>query len=70
MSGDDQPIPGDQARVSVVVGVPPDVAFRIFTEEIELDNIWWFKCNMFVLKSTTSVGIGLIISFFVSCSKS
>jgi hypothetical protein len=23
---------------SVVVGVPPDVAFRIFTEEIDL---WW-----------------------------
>ena len=38
MTTDNQPIPGDQARVSVVVGVPPDVAFRIFTEEIDL---WW-----------------------------
>ena len=38
MINDNQPIPGDQARVSVVVGVPPDVAFRIFTEEIDL---WW-----------------------------
>jgi uncharacterized protein YndB with AHSA1/START domain len=31
-------IPGDQARVSVVVTVSPDVAFRIFAEEIDL---WW-----------------------------
>src|SRR2546428_14125413 len=38
MTTNNQPIPGDQARVSVVVGVPPDVAFRIFTEEIDL---WW-----------------------------
>ena len=38
MTTDDQPIPGDQARVSVAVGVPPEVAFRIFTEEIDL---WW-----------------------------
>src|SRR5438105_6341475 len=38
MTIDNQPIPGDQARVSVVVGVPPEVAFRIFTEEIDL---WW-----------------------------
>jgi uncharacterized protein YndB with AHSA1/START domain len=30
--------PGDQARVSVQVGVAPDEAFRIFTEEIDL---WW-----------------------------
>jgi uncharacterized protein YndB with AHSA1/START domain len=29
---------GDQARVSVSVAVPPDEAFRIFTEEIDL---WW-----------------------------
>jgi len=29
---------GDQARVSVLVKVPPDVAFRVFTEEIDL---WW-----------------------------
>ena len=38
MTNDNQSIPGDQARVSVVVGVPPEVAFRIFTEEIDL---WW-----------------------------
>jgi uncharacterized protein YndB with AHSA1/START domain len=31
-------IPGDQAKVSVLVEVPPDDAFRIFTEEIDL---WW-----------------------------
>jgi uncharacterized protein YndB with AHSA1/START domain len=30
--------PGDQARVSVVVAVPPAVAFRVFTEEIDA---WW-----------------------------
>ncbi len=30
--------PGDQARVSVSVAVPPADAFRIFTEEVDL---WW-----------------------------
>lgn len=30
--------PGDRARVTVGVAVPPAQAFRIFTEEIEL---WW-----------------------------
>ncbi len=30
--------PGDRARVSVLVSVPPDVAFRAFTEEIDQ---WW-----------------------------
>ena len=30
--------PGDQARVSVRVAVEPEVAFRIFTEEIDQ---WW-----------------------------
>jgi len=30
--------PGDRARASVGVAVPPAQAFRIFTEEIEL---WW-----------------------------
>ena len=29
---------GDQARVSVVVRVPPDFAFRMFTEQIDQ---WW-----------------------------
>ena len=38
MSGDDHSIPGDQARVSVVVAVPPEAAFRIFTDEIDQ---WW-----------------------------
>ena len=32
--------PGDQARVSILVAVPPDVAFRVFTEEIDQ---WWRK---------------------------
>ena len=32
------PLPGDQARVTVSVAVPPDEAFRIFTEEIDQ---WW-----------------------------
>lgn len=31
-------IPGDQAKVSVLVRVPPEEAFRIFTEEIDG---WW-----------------------------
>jgi uncharacterized protein YndB with AHSA1/START domain len=38
MSSDSRVIPGDQARVSVVVAVPPEAAFRIFTEEIDQ---WW-----------------------------
>ncbi|MGO8999535.1 MAG: SRPBCC domain-containing protein [Polyangiaceae bacterium] len=32
------PRPGDRARVSVLVAVAPDVAFRVFTEEIDQ---WW-----------------------------
>lgn len=32
------PGPGDAASVSVFVGVPPDVAFEVFTREIDL---WW-----------------------------
>ena len=28
----------DRARVSMLVRVPPDVAFRVFTEDVEL---WW-----------------------------
>lgn len=31
-------VPGDQARVSVLVEVEPEAAFRIFTEDIDL---WW-----------------------------
>jgi len=31
-------IPGDEATVSVLVPVPPDEAFRVFTEEIDQ---WW-----------------------------
>ena len=38
MSGDARPIPGDQARVAVLVQAPPAEAFRVFTEEI---NEWW-----------------------------
>ena len=30
--------PGDQAKASVLVKVPPDEAFRVFTEEIDA---WW-----------------------------
>lgn len=33
-----EPAPGDQAKVTVTVAVPPAEASRIFTEEIEL---WW-----------------------------
>ena len=33
-----QPQPGDQARVSASIRVPPEQAFRIFTEEIDR---WW-----------------------------
>ncbi len=32
------PRPGDQARASVLVRVPPEEAFRLFTEEIDQ---WW-----------------------------
>lgn len=31
-------VPGDQAKVSVLVRVPPEEAFRVFTEEIDG---WW-----------------------------
>jgi len=34
----EQPGPGDQARATVLVAVPPAVAFRVFTEEIDQ---WW-----------------------------
>ena len=33
-----EPRPGDQARATVLVAVPPDVAFQVFTEEIDQ---WW-----------------------------
>lgn len=39
MSGEPPP-PGDQARVSVLVEVDPEEAFRIFTEEIDR---WWLR---------------------------
>jgi uncharacterized protein YndB with AHSA1/START domain len=35
---------GDQARVTVGVAVPPDVAFAVFTEEIDL---WWRRGPQF-----------------------
>jgi uncharacterized protein YndB with AHSA1/START domain len=38
MTAPEQPRPGDQARATVQVAVPPDVAFRVFTEEIDQ---WW-----------------------------
>lgn len=34
----EQGLPGDRARASVLVRVPPDVAFRVFTDEIDR---WW-----------------------------
>jgi uncharacterized protein YndB with AHSA1/START domain len=36
--------PGDQARISVGVAVPPEQAFRVFTEEI---NLWWRRGRRF-----------------------
>ena len=38
MTAPEQPGPGDQARATVLVAVPPAVAFRVFTEEIDQ---WW-----------------------------
>lgn len=38
MSTNAKPAPGDQARVSAVVAVEPELAFRVFTEEIDQ---WW-----------------------------
>lgn len=38
MSAIETPPPGDQARASVLVAVPPPEAFRVFTEEIDQ---WW-----------------------------
>ena len=38
MSGPEQTGAGDRARVSVLVCVPPEYAFRAFTEEIDQ---WW-----------------------------
>lgn len=38
MSAGVQPRPGDQAKVSVRVAVPPEHAWRVFTEEIDA---WW-----------------------------
>lgn len=36
--------PGDQARVTVGVAVPPAEAFRVFTEEV---NLWWRRGRRF-----------------------
>lgn len=33
-----EPLPGDQVRVSILVKVPPERAFEIFTREL---NQWW-----------------------------
>ncbi len=38
MSAEEQPVAGDQVRVSVLVAVEPGDAFRLFTEEIDQ---WW-----------------------------
>ena len=73
MINDNQPIPGDQARVSVVVGVPPDVAFRIFTEEIDL---WWRRGLKYRVAGTSPGSIhmeprqgGLVFESFESGSE-
>jgi len=49
-------IPGDQARVSVAVGVPPEVAFRIFTEEMDL---WWRRGLKYRMAGTSRGLIGM-----------
>jgi uncharacterized protein YndB with AHSA1/START domain len=36
--------PGDQVRVTVGVAVPPEEAFRVFTEEV---NLWWRRGKRF-----------------------
>jgi uncharacterized protein YndB with AHSA1/START domain len=43
---------GDQARVSVLVAVPPEVAFQVFTEEIDQ---WWRTGMKFRLGKHRSV---------------
>src|SRR3954454_7999019 len=43
---------GDQAVVSVLVRVPPDEAFRVFTEEID---IWWRRGMRYRLGKGRSV---------------
>ncbi|HEX2171420.1 MAG TPA: SRPBCC domain-containing protein [Dehalococcoidia bacterium] len=68
MSAHDQPPPGDQARVSVLVAVEPDAAFRIFTEEIDQ---WWRRglkyrlagTNRGIIRIEPGIGGRLIESF-------
>lgn len=43
---------GDQAKVTVLVRVPPEEAFRIFTEEI---NAWWRAGKKFRMGQSRSV---------------
>ena len=73
MTTDNHPIPGDQARVSIVVGVPPEVAFRIFTEEIDL---WWRRGLKYRMVGTSPGSIqiepregGLVFESFDSETK-
>ena len=40
----DSMTPGDQARVTVGVAVPPEEAFRVFTQEVDL---WWRRGRRF-----------------------
>ena len=37
-------IAGDQARITVSVAVPPEEAFRVFTQEV---NLWWRRGRRF-----------------------
>lgn len=63
-----RPAPGDQAKVTVSVAVPPAEAFRVFTEEIEL---WWRRGPRFraagnrrgILRLEPGVGGRLLESF-------
>ena len=51
-----EPLPGDQARVSVLVVVEPPEAFRIFTEEIDQ---WWRRGRKYRASGRADGIIGL-----------
>ncbi|HET6614009.1 MAG TPA: SRPBCC domain-containing protein [Kofleriaceae bacterium] len=44
-----RPVPGDQARVSVLVEVPPQAAFRTFHEDIDQ---WWRRGRRYRMAGT------------------
>jgi uncharacterized protein YndB with AHSA1/START domain len=49
-------IRGDQATVTVLVEVPPEVAFRLFTEEIDA---WWGRTPRFRLGGALRLEAGV-----------